>query len=215
MKKVPTRDKKTFIIAILSMAVVLLILLFGAFVLTNANKQVTTPNNSTTVTKVEKSLSGKSADDDKKDALEAAQSLLNAANTYEGDLTVKERLEKIDNSDYSVTDVDSMKKNIRFAGEFADDVALQNTTFQSLVTLSSYLTDENGKISPTSDTMYNYVYLDTELGIAFVPVSIFTDGSSAFSLEMVYVDGAWKLSPYSLLDIIRLSSNLSSTGSNN
>lgn len=209
MKKINIQDKRTLSIAILSMAVVLLLVLLAAVVFTNFGKSGQQGTSVVTQTvKTERSLTGKSTIEDKHAALDAAQELLNASNSYKGDLTVEERLKKIDAGDYSVADVDGMKRRIRFAGEFADDKQLQHTTLQALITLASHLKNAKGKVEPVDDTMFNYVFLDGELGNAFVPVSAFTTAGSVFSLEMVYIDGKWKLAPYSLLDVVRLSSNI-------
>lgn len=199
------KDKKTYIIAILSMIIIVLAIVMGV---TLSNK--TPSDNSPTkqpISKVDKTLSGKTPEQDKEDALKAAQELLISANTYEGDLTVPERLAKMEEGSEGMTDTAGMNKRIRFAAEFETDKELQMTTYQSLVTLASYLINDEGTITPMSGAS-NYIYLDSELGIAFVPVNAFALSANSFSLEMAYLDGEWKLAPYSLLSMVQLSSSL-------
>lgn len=208
-----TKNKKNFIITLLSMALIVSLIAVVALLFTefsgsskNATPDISSP---TSVTAVDRSVSGKDVSEDKADAVKAVEGLLSAANKYDGDLNVQDRLSKIEKGDFSVTDVEGMKSNIRFAGEFKDDADLQKTTYQALVTLASYLGDSDGVVSLEDKEMAQHVYVDSEVGIAFVPLNIFSNTSNAFSLEMVYMDGEWLMSPYSLLDIVRLSSSVS------
>lgn len=204
--------KKYKLVIIVSVTIIFNIVLFfglGYFYANLNNNNVSENTPVVSVKTVDRSVSGKNVDTDQQDALRDVQALLSAADNYDGDLDVQGRLEALDAGDYSVADIDTMKKYIRFTGEFETDTELQNTTFQALITLASLLKNSDGIIAPVSDTMYRYVFLDSELGVAYVPINAFIGSSSIFSMEMVYVEDGWKLLPYSLLDSIRLSSTVS------
>ena len=158
------------------------------------------------IEKVQKSISGKSLEQDKKDALAAAQSILEASAVSPGDKTIKERVEALDEGDTSVVDP-SLTEKIRFVGEFAEDEGLQHTTYQALITLSSY-TNPDGTVSPISEDIWKQVHVDQEAGIAYVPISAFYGPGASFSIELVYTEDGWKMAPYSLLDIVNLSAIL-------
>lgn len=158
------------------------------------------------IEKVQKSISGKSLEQDKKDALSAAQSILEASAVSPGDKTIKERVEALDEGDTSVVDP-SLTEKIRFVGEFAEDEGLQHTTYQALITLSSY-TNPDGTVSPISEDIWKQVHVDQEAGIAYVPISAFYGPGASFSIELVYTEDGWKMAPYSLLDIVNLSAIL-------
>lgn len=203
------QNKKNLMIALLCMLLVLSIGWVAALGGFGPEQNTTTSETTDTTTKVEKvskTVSGKSIDEDKKDALAAAQNVLTLSAKSPTGETVEERVTKLDDSDTSVVDP-SLPDTIRFAGEFETDIELQASTYQALITLTSYIAPE-GDVAPISDDMWKNVYVDQELGIAYVPVSVFFGPGSAFSLEMVYTDGEWKLAPYTLLDIVRLSASL-------
>ena len=162
--------------------------------------------------KVTRSLSGLSADQDRKNALAAAQNILNIASVSpKAPNDAKSRVAALENGDTSVIST-KLPSTIRFVDAFASDDILKSSTYSSLIAMSSYLGDA-GKIKPVSDTAYHDVFVDTEAGIAQVPLAAFTESSAPLALEMVYADGGWKLSPYSLLTSVKLSAMLTgSTG---
>lgn len=204
--------KKKFSITI---AVVLLVILLGFWGVyyfasnnSSTNTEETTSQTKETVEieKVQRSISGESLEDDKKNALNSAQAILETSAISPDDKSIQERVEALDQGDDSVVD-SSLTEKMRFVGEFEDDKELQYTTYQALITLSSY-TNANGEIEPISDTVWQQVHVDQEVGIAYVPISAFYGPGASFSLELVYTDGEWKMAPYSLLDIINLSALL-------
>lgn len=206
--------KKNFAISIAVVLVLVILGFWGVYYYTSVNDNNTvskeTNNEPATVEKVERSLSGKGIEQDKKDALDTAQSILEASAISPDGKTVQERVEALDSGDTSVVDK-SLTEKMRFVGEFETDEELKITTYQALVTLSSY-TNAEGKVEPVSDTVWQQVHVDEEAGIAYVPISAFYGPGASFSLELVYSDGEWKMAPYSLLDIINLSALLQQQG---
>jgi hypothetical protein len=159
--------------------------------------------------KVDRSISGKTPEQDKKDALAAAVDILNLSENSPTGANFSDRLKSLDSGDTKVIDPE-LTKLVRFKDSFADSDEMKNNTYQSLITMATLIRNATGanEIKPSSDTMWKNVYVDSELGTAFVPMAIFAGPSSSFSMEMVYVDGGWKLAPYSLLDSVKLSAKL-------
>lgn len=204
--------KKKFSITIAVILLVILLGFWGVYYFASNNSSTNTEETpsqtkeTVEIEKVQRSISGESLEDDKKNALNSAQAILEASAISPDDKSIQERVEALDQGDDSVVD-SSLTEKMRFVGEFEDDKELQYTTYQALITLSSY-TNANGKIEPISDTVWQQVHVDQEAGIAYVPISAFYGPGASFSLELVYTDGEWKMAPYSLLDIINLSALL-------
>lgn len=177
----------------------------------SGNASPTPTSTSTSVEKVQRSLSGKSADEDRKDALTSAQNLLNLAAKSPTGANMEARLQALSKGDTSVLDPELVKQ-VRLVDMFADNATMSANAYQALVTLTGYL-NENGKgVAPVSENSWKMVFVDSQAGTAYVPLSAFYQKGIVFSLEMVYVDGTWQFSPYSLLDLVRLSALLQSTG---
>ncbi len=154
---------------------------------------------------------GKSVDQDRKDALAAAANLLTVADKSPTGATAQTRLEKLSSGDSSV--IDPSLSGLVYTTDFiGSNKSLQTSTYEALVTIASYVS-KNGSVTPLSTTQWANVYVDQHAGVAFVPMSSFYDGGNDFNLQMVWVDGTWKLEPYSLLDIVRLSDALSTQSS--
>ena len=201
-------------VSLLGVIVILIVLLVVS--ITNNGTIVPTSSKGTSAssspTAITKSLSGRSTDEDKAEAVASAATLLNAANKHTTDQTADQRVQALESDgDHSnIADLTTMDSLTRFTNEFDDDLKI--TTRQSLIKVSSLLDDDNdGTIEARGNAPQQYVYLDQEAGVAYVPLQVFSSNAPAFSLEMVYVDGQWKFAPYTLLDAIRLSAALKTT----
>ena len=53
------------------------------------------------------------------------------------------------------------------------------------------------------------IYLDKKTGTAYVPMQVYTGQSSFLAFEMQKVDNEWKLNPYSIVNQIQLSNQVS------
>lgn len=191
-------------------AVILALSILLTISITNSGQIIPASKEEQTTTT--RGLSGRTADEDKADAVATAATLLNAANKHTGDQTADQRVQALEQSgDHSsLADLTTMDALTRYTPEF--DEALKTTTRQSLIKASSLLDDNNdGKIEVRGNKPHQYVYLDQQAGVAYVPLQVFSEHAPAFSLEMVYVDGQWRFAPYTLLDAIRLSAALGGT----
>lgn len=159
----------------------------------------------TETTQVEKSVSGNSLEGDQKAAMLAAQTLLASAAT-DGDY--QERMSEVESGDMSSIP-DEMKNGVYLSKSMDSDGA-RSSTYQSLIALNGLMIE--GEVKPTSKDAVSAIQVDSANGIAYVPLGVFTGTDVPFSFEMVYVDGEWKLSPYSLLQSIKMSSALNTAG---
>lgn len=202
--------KQTFTVMVVSFLLIVIIALWGVYFLGshNANKSEAkeeTKPTTTSIEQVERSLSGKSLEEDKKDVLKSAQDLLKASSDTTDGTSMVEKIEALDTGDVSVVSED-LENRIRFQDDFKIDENLQATTYQSLMVLATYISEED--FAFVSEDVWEEVYVDQEAGVAFVPVSAFYSQGSTFSLEFVYIDGEWKLSPYSFLNAVNMSASI-------
>lgn len=209
-KKNTLLDNKVLVIIItvvITLALVWTLVLFLNKSSKDDSKPVSPSANSTQVEKIEKSVSGGTADEDRKAASEAVTLLLQSAHISPNGIDPLARIEALDTGDFTVVDP-SLKDMVRFPASSTDGIKI--STFQSLVTMATVLENQTGKsdFAMISDEAWRSSYPDTELGSVFVPLNIFTGGGSSFSLEMVFIDGEWKLAPYSLIEAVRISSML-------
>lgn len=202
------------ILAVGLMGLLALGLVWGiVFTLKDNDAKPTTPTPTATgpakVVKEQRSVTGKSLEEDKKAAIAALNNILITADKSPTGVAAPARLQTLNTDDYSV--IDPALPGLIHYGPDAT-AGLKTSTYQSLVTLSTVVKEKNGKgkIEPINEDAWKSTFGDPELGTVFVPLNIYAGKGAAFSLEMVYVDGAWKLSPYSLIDAIRLSAALGS-----
>lgn len=164
----------------------------------------------TTTQQVSRTVSGKSAEEDKQAAMAALTKLLQAAaESPVAGLTSEQRMQRLDKGDYSVISP-AVASGVYFSDGAPE--GLKITTYQALISMGQVASTKSSSktISPTSSTAWQNAYGEPELGTVFIPFSSYVTGGNPFSVEMVYLDGTWKLAPYSLADMIRLSSLWSS-----
>lgn len=162
-----------------------------------------------TVEKVQYSVSGKSAEEDKKDAVNALKEILISAHKSKENKGLEERLKEIDNDNYN--DVDSKVIHAFYWADGLDKREdVRKNAIQGLVTIG-YLVDNKGlKFEPQTKDINSVVYLDQKTGRAYIPASVFLGPSNGASIEMIYNDETkeWKIDPYSFVETLRLSAKL-------
>lgn len=162
--------------------------------------------------KITRSVSGKTVNEDRVDALTAATDLLVSTNAPATRAEAQAALEKMDAGDFTGFPKD-FSSRILFYDSYA-----QNTDFQQEVGMGLFsmatIAKEFGKGEILADTSrVGTVRVDQEVGIAQVPLEIFTGQSSPVAFQMVHVDGKWLLEPHSFSTYIRLSAVLQSASS--
>lgn len=208
------KQYKVKLIAIVVSLLVLVGLIWGTAVITmkatsNDGSNTPAPQQNT---QVEFGPSGKSVEQDRKDVLAAATKLITEAGISPTGVAADQRLVRLDNDEHELVS-DNLKKAVRFAPETPK--SFQSTTYQTLITINTILT-ANGtkKIAPVDPSKAaDEIFMDSGVGMAFVPLSVFAGKGAAFNLQMVYVDKEWKLSPYALVEAVKLSAMAQEAGS--
>lgn len=122
-----------------------------------------------------------------------------------------ELLQQMDEGDFSSVP-DSVSEDVRLSDVFAEDDATKATALQSLISVSAMVKDSREigaeeDITPDLEDseLAEHVLYDAEVGIAYVPISVFSSDFSFFTMEMIYTEGEdgegkWVLSPYTLME---------------
>lgn len=189
---------------------VILGLVWGlVFLASTGNADVApSPGATSSPTQIDRTLSGKTIDEDRQDVFDATVDLLNATNAPVEQAAFLKLLEELDSA--SVSDIpQEFIAKIRFVDKMSEDL-LKITTYQALVTFASLskASSENGEVTSLYLDGPNGIFVDQEAGIAHVPMNIFVNQEgqpNTFSLEFTYIDGEWLMQPYSVLDQLRLS----------
>lgn len=194
-----------------------LIILIGVIVLVvvTANKPITAETSTTEQVKVEKTLSGKSVAEDKQDILSAAVAILDTVEAPKDAADFESYMQKIESGEVPVPE--ELKAKIRLVDSLATEDGIERTIYQTLVTFATFSKQSTGndKVSPLYDDAASGIILDQEVGVAYVPTTLFVNsgtGVNGFSMEFVYVDGEWLFSPYMTLDELRLALVLQGEG---
>ena len=131
-----------------------------------------------------------------------ATGFLNAA----ADLATNSKLEEALSKGNSAQVPLSFKSYFRFVGGLQSSKTFTSISYLTVLTLASSIKQAQvaagaSKIQVLSGVkLPNYVYVDKQVGNAFVPATIYLGASIGYSLEFVYVNGGWKFVPYSLVD---------------
>lgn len=181
---------------------------------TEAESQFKQPEyiqNNMRITQIDKSVTGKSVEQDQKDALASAQKLINLAKTdvvTDADLVAATSLrmqEVVDGNFDSIPE--EMRNMVAFSTgyENANTSEIAKNAYNVLIGLKSQGFD-NQEVIANSDA-WSGVYVHPELGIAFVPLtSFFSDSSQAlpYTMVMVYENGDWKFLPQSMIESVNI-----------
>lgn len=152
---------------------------------------------------VERSLNGLSEAENKKRVLETATAMLNLTDIIP--LTTEDlgmAVESLALDSEGVTN-EELEKFVLFD---EDDKEESVEVLQALATFSYMisLTSINQDITPSMD--YNSVVLMNDLGLAFVPIYIYTGDGNAFNFLFTWDEDDWRLVPYPLFEQIRMMS---------
>ena len=200
---------KKFSYILVGIAVTVILGLVWALVAiaSTSNNQASGGKNSSPST-VTRTLTGKSVEEDRADVYKAAVELLDATNAPADQKSFTALLNKLDTA--TAADIPpALVSKIRFADLLNVD-KLKITTYQALVTFASLskASSPDKVIASRFADGPKTIFIDQEAGIAQVPMNMFVnqDGqANTFSIEFVYIGGTWKMSPYSVLDQLRLS----------
>lgn len=141
----------------------------------------------------------------KEGALKSATEMLKSfSSDPTSKLSIDDRIKNIDNSKKIDSYISDTAKSYLYLKDFMNKDEGYAASTMAILAIIKNLTDlGNENLEPvSSDTQY--IYLDEDTRIAQIPLDYYTGVGGAVSLEMVYVNGQWKLSPYSLLQSIQL-----------
>ena len=183
---------------VLAVVVFLAILgLLGFYVFSNTTYGKPGGNVTITQEKVNRTLTGKSVEEDKKDALDALTRTLNEASTSGG--SYQDRARQIESGDYS-----SLPEGWKDKVSAPTDKD-KASAWEALIVLNANMKEffkNNDELKPVSDAALKHVVVNQEAGVAHIPGSVFLGTDVPMTFDMVYVNGHWVLDPFNLVQDI-------------
>lgn len=137
----------------------------------------------------------------KEKVIQAARELLENINKdVEGkNRTPEERYEYlIKNKDADLDSVFTKETidSLYFSEEFGKDNENRRMSAIALLNFSEMIKQHGENKIIIDEIMKEFVYMDSKLKRAHVPLDAFSLGLSGIAFEMQYIDGEWKLNPY-------------------
>jgi len=174
-----------------------------------SNNKINIINQENKNKKLDKIENNKEQDFNKKEALEALISLLKDIQNNE--LGIDKQLELIKNKDNDLNNIVSVEsQNWIYLTDFMNNEDVKRTTIQTLLSFVQQMNKNgNNNLNPIYSDYDNIIYLDEKTNTAQIPVNIFTGTYGSISFEMVYINKQWRLSPYTLLESVSLSAQVS------
>lgn len=146
----------------------------------------------------------------KQSAIDSLTNILNLFYDKDNELSVKERFDKIneDKSKYKEYIKEEALNKLYIIDEYATEEFYTNSIL-TLLSFSSTLKGESKEdITPLAVNL-DTIYFDDYTKSAYIPMTIYTGNGGSISFEMIYKDNEWKLAPYTLVESIILSNQLS------
>lgn len=125
--------------------------------------------------------------------------------------SVANRLELLDDEKTDIEDIFNQETidKLYLAEEFKSDKFNRQFTASSLLIFYDIIvSNDNEDILPIIESYDDLVYLDSRFMTAHIPLDLFVGGSTGVAFEMQYVDGEWKLNPYTAMMSLNLMSIL-------
>lgn len=117
--------------------------------------------------------------------------------------SIVSRLKKLDDEDTDIEDVLSKKAidMLYFSEEFGSDKFNRQFAASSLLIYHELIMDavDSDDFKPVIESFDQIVYLDNKFMTAHIPLDIFAGSGTGVAFEMQYVDGEWKLNPYTAM----------------
>lgn len=117
--------------------------------------------------------------------------------------TITRRLERLDNEETDIEDVLTKEAidMIYFSEEFGKDKFNRQFAASALLIYHELIMDavDSDDFKPVIESFDQIVYLDNKFMTAHIPLDIFVGSGTGVAFEMQYVDGEWKLNPYTAM----------------
>lgn len=141
---------------------------------------------------------------------EAVESLKKTLLTIKTDVdgknrTLEERIKALDKESTDMKDVINPKTidSLYLPKEFKENDFNRRFTASALLTYYQVITASNDnktvELAVEKESIDDLVYLDPEQQIAQVPIDVFIGENKGISFEIYYIDGEWKLNPYTAM----------------
>lgn len=141
----------------------------------------------------------------KKEAFKKLNNVINNL-TKEKNVNYKEVIDNIKKNKDSEEFMSKKFSDFIYLSDIMNNKDIKNSTAITLLSFAQMIKDTKSK--PNLEFIDKMVYLDEKTKIAYIPVDLFTSSPSAMSFELNYINGEWRLNPYTLLQSITLSSIL-------
>ena len=115
------------------------------------------------------------------------------------EFTIEEKIKKVAEEELPIEDVltDKAIEQLYYAEEFGEDDFNKMFTINALLTYLDLIVDQAGEdFSPIEEMVDSVVYLDSKLMTAHIPLDLLLGATTGVAFEMQYIDGEWKLNPY-------------------
>lgn len=210
-EKIKSKNKRLFSYIINIIITIILLIVTGI----NFLKDNTTTNNrnSITSTKATKVVSNRNDSTKenftKEGALEAATNMLKsfAVDPSNKNKSIDDRMKNIEKDSKIDGYVTDTAKSYLYLKDFMDKSEGYTSSSMAILAIIKNLDSlGNTNLEPVSNDT-QYIYFDKDTRIAQIPLDYYTGIGGAISLEMIYINEKWELSPYSLLQSIQLSNS--------
>lgn len=189
--------------------VALVALVIGGAIAISQNAKKSPVTQQPKVTKVDKVAPKKSDKDEfsQQGALDAMSRMLKE--WYKApikDATLETRM-KATEKDYQPNDIITSNgwKNIHFSSFLADDSRGKTLTAQAILTALKVIEASGNKdMVPAKTDLSQVILLDKDVKVANIPLDLYSNTSTNIAFELFYMDGKWKLQPYSLITQISI-----------
>lgn len=201
-------NKKSLYAILTASTVVILGLVWGLVFVVSNTGQSNSNSNPNNVFQSERTLTGKTADQDRADVFNAALELLRATNAPDDYKDYTSLLISLDGKTSESIPLAFLDR-VRFIAPLDSDTS-KIATYQAMLTFAmlSKSASENNEIGSAFANASDAVFVDQKAGLAYVPMSVFVNQDTAtntFNIEFVYVDNKWYLQPFSILEQLKMS----------
>lgn len=119
------------------------------------------------------------------------------------EITIADRLKTISDDEKDIQDVLTQETidMLYFAEEFGKDKFNRQFAASAMLIYYDLVVDssKSTEFTPVIQSYDEIVYLDNKLMTAHIPLDIFIGSGTGVSFEMQYIDGEWKLNPYTAM----------------
>ena len=133
----------------------------------------------------------------------SSESVESKESEVDEEITVADRLKTISDDEKDIQDVLSQETidMLYFAEEFGKDKFNRQFAASAMLIYYDLVVDSSNstEFTPVIQSYGEIVYLDSKLMTAHIPLDIFIGSGTGVSFEMQYIDGEWKLNPYTAM----------------